>query len=166
MQKLLIPLVCGASLALGACSTTRNALDKVGGAIPNALAHTPLMYRPDVQQGNVITQEQVDQLVPGMSKSQVRFLMGTPMLVDPFHRERWDYVYTMRKGNGDKTDSRLSIFFVNDRLDRIVGDLKPESADKAKSEPKEQVVEVPDYEGSDKGIITRALQKVGIEGKN
>ncbi len=166
MQKLLISLVCGASLALGACSTTRDALDKVGGAIPDALAHTPLMYRPDLQQGNVITQEQVDQLVPGMSKSQVRFLLGTPMIADPYHQERWDYVYTMRKGNGRKTESRGSVYFVNDRLDRVTGTLKPEAKDAAKSEPKEQVVDVPDYKGGDKGIITRGLQKIGIGGKH
>jgi len=160
MQKLLISSVCGATLALSACST----VDRIGAAIPDALARTPLMYRVDIQQGNVVTQEMVSQLHPGMTKSQVRFLMGTPMIVDPFHQERWDYVYTLRKGNGKKSRQQVSVFFENEKLARITGDLKPEAADDAKTPPKEQVVEVPDYKGSDKGLITRALEKVGLEG--
>ena len=63
-------------------------------------------YRPDVQQGNVVTREMVEQLREGMSREQVRFLLGTPMLSSPFHAERWDYVYFLKRGKGSETQSR------------------------------------------------------------
>jgi outer membrane protein assembly factor BamE len=162
MQKLLISIVCGATLVLSACSSTRDVLGSLGAAIPNALARTPLMYRPDVQQGNVINPDTVNRLSPGMSKSQVRFLLGTPMVADVFHEDRWDYVYVLRKGNGQEERERLSVYFDNDRLVRIQGDYRPQSAYEAPPEEKERVVTVPDWEGDKGGLFNRALQTVGV----
>lgn len=164
MQKLLICLACGASLLLTGCSATRDTMGSIGAAIPNALARTPLMYRADVQQGNVIDQDAVNRLQPGMTRSQVRFVMGTPMIKDVFHENRWDYVYRLREGGGDVKEERLTIFFENDRLARIVGDYRPDPAAAAAADEREQVVSVPDYEERRKGIITRALQTVGLKG--
>jgi outer membrane protein assembly factor BamE len=163
MQKLLIYLACGATLVLTGCSATRDTMGSIGAAIPNALARTPLMYRADVQQGNVIDQDAVNRLQPGMTRSQVRFVMGTPMINDVFHEDRWDYVYWLREGSGDMKQERLTVFFDNDRLSRVEGDYRPDPAAAAAAEEKEDVVSVPDYEERRKGIITRALQTVGLK---
>lgn len=84
-------------------------------------------YRPDVQQGNVVTREMVDQLRPGMTREQVRFLLGTPLLASVFHADRWDYVYYLKRGRDDERQQRkLTVWFRNDRLDRFEADQMPE----------------------------------------
>ncbi len=80
-------------------------------------------HRIDVQQGNALDQESVAKLKPGLSRSQVRFLLGTPLLVDPFHNNRWDYVYTYYKGGKLAEQKRITLFFDNDILQRIEGDV-------------------------------------------
>lgn len=91
-------------------------------AAPLAGCITP--YRMDVQQGNVISQEMVDQLKPGMTKAQVRFVLGTPLITDPFHPDRWDYFYSFRHGReGVPETRRLTVIFRNDTLVRVEGDL-------------------------------------------
>jgi len=83
-------------------------------------------YRPDVQQGNVVTSEMVDQLRESMTRDQVRFLLGTPLLASVFHQERWDYVYYLQRGKGDEKQlRRLTVWFENDRLSRIQSDEMP-----------------------------------------
>jgi outer membrane protein assembly factor BamE len=68
-------------------------------------------YRPDIQQGNFVSREMVAQLKPGMTQDQVIFLLGTPLLSDIFHAERWDYAFRLQKGNGELTTSRVTVFF-------------------------------------------------------
>ena len=86
-------------------------------------------YRPDVQQGNVVTKEMVDQLAAGMTRDQVRFLMGTPALVSVFHQDRWDYVYLLKRGTGTEVQSRrLTVYFKDGRLERFVSDDMPPEA--------------------------------------
>jgi outer membrane protein assembly factor BamE len=82
-------------------------------------------YKIDVQQGNVLSQEMVAQLKPGQTKDQVRFLLGTPMIADIFHQQRWDYLYSFRNGATGQTQSRrFSVFFGNDGLlARVDGDV-------------------------------------------
>jgi outer membrane protein assembly factor BamE len=83
-------------------------------------------YRPDVQQGNVVTREMVDQLRPGMSRDQVRFLLGTPMLASVFHQDRWDYIYYLKRGKGSEMQSRkLVVYFKDSRLERFESDAMP-----------------------------------------
>jgi outer membrane protein assembly factor BamE len=86
-------------------------------------------YRPDIQQGNFISREMVAQLKEGMTRDQVRFVLGTPLLTDVFHNERWDYPFRMAKGNGEMTASRLTLTFVDDKLARIEGGDLPTEAD-------------------------------------
>ena len=88
----------------------------------------PGVYRIDIPQGNVIDQEMVDQLQPGMTKRQVRFVMGTPLVVDTFDQERWDYVYSIEKKREPRREEHLSLFFENDLLVSISGDFAPGSA--------------------------------------
>lgn len=68
-------------------------------------------YRPDIQQGNFVSEEMLSQLKLGMTREQVRFIFGTALLADPFHGNRWDYAFRMAKGNGEITTSRVIVFF-------------------------------------------------------
>lgn len=86
-------------------------------------------YKTDIQQGNVVTQEMIDKLKPGMTKSQVRFVLGTPLIVDPFHPERWDYVYVYKKNVNATAEIRpFTVIFDGDTLARIEGESQPGSS--------------------------------------
>ena len=91
-------------------------------------------YKMDIQQGNYVTQDMVAKLKPGMTRAQVRFALGTPLVVDPFHAERWDYVYVLQKRGRIVEQRRLIVLFQDDRLLRLEGDVTPASRD-ASSEP-------------------------------
>lgn len=80
-------------------------------------------YRIDVRQGNAVTQDMVSRLTPGMSREQVRFVMGSPMLVSIFHADRWDYVYQFSTGYQPLERRKLTLFFVADKLERVEGDV-------------------------------------------
>lgn len=82
-------------------------------------------YKIDVQQGNVLSQEMVAQLKPGQTRDQVRFVLGTPMIADIFHQQRWDYVYRYQNGQTGKVESRKFIVFfdADGRLERVGGDV-------------------------------------------
>ena len=78
------------------------------------------VYRASIAQGNLIKQEDLDQAEVGMTKNQIRFLLGTPMIDDPFHSERWDYVYYLVLGRDDAIQKRwVSIFFAGDHVSEI-----------------------------------------------
>ena len=85
----------------------------------------PGVYKISIPQGNIITQEMVDQLRPGMTKRQVIFVMGTPLVRDPYHQDRWDYVYNFQPGGGERGQERLSVLFENDQLVSLSGDFEP-----------------------------------------
>ncbi len=93
----------------------------------------PGVYKISIPQGNIITQEMIDQLRPGMTKRQVIFVMGTPLVRDPFHQDRWDYVYNFQPGGGIRGQERVSVYFENDALINFTGDFVPtsETADQA-----------------------------------
>lgn len=86
-------------------------------------------YKMDIQQGNAVTPKMMMQLRPGMSKSQVRFIMGTPLLVDSFHTDRWDYFYQMRKEGKIIEQRRVTLEFEGDALKRVRGDVIPAGGD-------------------------------------
>lgn len=85
----------------------------------------PGVYKINVEQGNIIDQEKVDKLQIGMSRRQVRFILGTPLVEDSFNPDRWDYVHTIRNGKNSILDQRLTVFFDGDKLARIEGDFTP-----------------------------------------
>lgn len=87
------------------------------------------IYRPDVQQGNFVSGEMVSQLKAGMTPEQVRFVLGSPLVTDIFHGERWDYPFRMRKGDGQITTSRVSVFFKEGRVERFEGGDLPAEKD-------------------------------------
>ncbi len=88
----------------------------------------PGVYRIDVEQGNIVTPEMIEQLRPGMSRRQVRFVMGTPLVEDTFNPDRWDYRYTLRNGVDTLEESRLSVFFEGDTLVNVTGSEVPDWA--------------------------------------
>jgi len=78
-----------------------------------------ILYKIEVQQGNVVTEEMVEKLKPGMTKAQVLFVMGSPLIIDAFRDNRWDYVYLFREKGDLVEQKRLTIFFENDNLINI-----------------------------------------------
>jgi outer membrane protein assembly factor BamE len=111
MRKSLFSLSLSASLTLASCSTLLNNL--------------PGVYTLKIQQGNIIDQAMIDQLRPGMNKRQVLYIMGSPMLDDVFHKDRWDYLYSDQPDGEDKVQKKLSLFFANDQITGIQGDFRP-----------------------------------------
>ena len=103
-------------------------------------------YRIDVRQGNLVTPEMVARLEKGMSPDQVRFVLGTPLIVDPFHSNRWDYAYRFQPGRGEATAHRLTVFFRDGVLAEVEGDVEGAGAQAA--EPVTRVIEI-DSEDAD-----------------
>ncbi|MDM0074950.1 outer membrane protein assembly factor BamE [Variovorax sp. J2P1-59] len=118
-QRRLWPLfgVVAASLCLGACSSVG---DRARGALT---AVTP--YKVEVVQGNFVSKEQVEALKPGMSRQQVREVLGTSLLTDVFHSNRWDYVFTIRRQGVEPQQRHLTLYFNGEVLDRFEGDPMP-----------------------------------------
>jgi len=85
----------------------------------------PFVYRVDIQQGNVIEQAMIDKLEPGMSRAKVKFIMGTPLLVDPFHSNRWEYIYSNEPGSGTRVQRHITLFFKDDKLTHLEGNVTP-----------------------------------------
>src|SRR5208282_4427874 len=84
----------------------------------------PLTYKIDLQQGNVVTQEMVAKLRQGMTPPQVRYVMGSPLVADSFHPDRWDYVYLYEKGHKVTEHHRLTVIFIDGKLARLEGDVE------------------------------------------
>jgi len=120
-----------------------------------------LIYKIDVPQGNLVTQEMVSQLERGMDRRQVTYIMGTPLVVDVFHVNRWDYVYSFRPGGGERIQRRLSLYFENDRLARVEGDVMP-AADGSEGTGRVTSVEIPLKE--EKGIVGGFIDNIGLGG--
>jgi outer membrane protein assembly factor BamE len=101
-------------------------------------------YRIDVRQGNMVTQEMVAKLRPGMTMDQVRFVLGTPLITDIFHADRWDYVYRFQPGLGEVVERKITVFFADGKLVRVAGDVSAVAAGKPDGSAEEPVAEVPD----------------------
>lgn len=112
-------------------------------------------YRIDVNQGNYVTQEMVARLKPGMSREEVRFILGTPLIADIFHADRWDYVYRFQPGHGEPQQRRLVIYFTDGKLARVGGDVVPAAGEALPAEkPPARVIEI----GSEDKTENRASQ--------
>jgi len=89
-----------------------------------ALVLTACVYRIDIQQGNLLNDDDIAQVEVGMSRSQVQFLLGTPMIADSFHRDRWDYAYYLRRGRSPDVEQRwLVVYFDSDRVTKVERDV-------------------------------------------
>ena len=120
------------------------------------------MYRPDVQQGNVIDQKQINRLELGMSKNQARYTMGTPMLTHVFHQDRWDYIYMMRRPGEPVVQERVTLLFKDDRLIAVEGDYQPIPEGDIGTTQQSKVVSVPDYKDREGSFIGDALESIGL----
>lgn len=146
MKKHLIYTFSILILSLSACST-----DKIPG-----------VYRIDIQQGNDVTQDMINQLKPEMTKKQVAYVMGTPLLIDTFHPDRWDYIYSFHPGNGNREQRRLTLFFTDDKLINIEGDTRTVARENLpKTERVDANVEVPLTERKT-GLFQGLLNIIGL----
>ena len=110
MRILLVTIICS-SLVLAGCSFKRPRL--------------PRVHKLTVQQGNVINQQMIDKLKPGMTRSQVAFIMGEPVVRNSFNNDRWDYVYSIELPGVYSTTQMVSLYFVDEQLAYFTGDLVP-----------------------------------------
>lgn len=116
--------VLSAAMGLAACSSVgdkRPSMPNIGSLV------TP--YKVDIQQGNVVTREQAQALQPGMSRLQVRDILGSPLLTSVFHADRWDYVFTFRRQGQPPQQRKLAVFFKDEVLERFEGDELPTEAE-------------------------------------
>lgn len=113
--------VAAALTALSACSSVTSRLPSITSFV------TP--YKIDILQGNVVTREQAAALQPGMTRDQVRDILGSPLLASVFHADRWDYVFTFRRQGQEPQQRRLTTFFKADVLERFEADELPSEAE-------------------------------------
>lgn len=100
-------------------------------------------YRIDVRQGNFVTQEMAAQLKPGLTREQVRFILGSPLVADMFHVDRWDYVYRFRASHGEVQQRGLAVFFHDNKLTRVAGDVVAQDSSRVEApKPAAQVIEI------------------------
>jgi outer membrane protein assembly factor BamE len=125
-----LALVLAAALLTGCASSTEKPAATATPAEPekSGFRILPRVFRFPIQQGNVVTQDMVDKLQPGMTRSQVRFIMGTPLIADTFNQNRWDYLYTLKLPSGKELREQMTILFDGDRLVGISGDYMPGGA--------------------------------------
>ena len=113
--------VLAAAVMLAGCQTMSDAGSAVASWGPTFLGP----YRPDVHQGNIITKEMVDQLRIGMTREQVRFMLGTPLMTSEFRKDRVDYIYYLNPLRGPVQNRRLTLYFKDNRLDKFNADPMP-----------------------------------------
>lgn len=138
-------------LLLGGCSYVRD-------------AKIPGVYRIDIQQGNVIDENMVARLEPGMDKNQVQYIMGTPVVNDPFHANRWDYVYTYSKGGDRPKERHVVLHFRDNKLASVSGDVKAATKSlKTQVQEPATTVEVPPGYGKE-GFFQKLLDVIPFVG--
>ena len=103
-----------------------------------ALLMSACVYRINIQQGNYLDQGAVNQIKPGMTRSQVRYLLGTPLVADSFNKDRWDYIYYLKKGRTRHVDSRrVTVYFDGERVAKLD---KPSDAEAAAQDKSLQAI--------------------------
>jgi outer membrane protein assembly factor BamE len=124
----LICVACLAAMGLAGCSTLGNLNSSFNASAANPVNWiTP--YKIDVIQGNFISKEQVELLKPGMTRAQVKDVLGTPLVSSVFHADRWDYVFTFKRQGVEPQSFRYAVFFKGDQLERFEGDTMPSNAE-------------------------------------
>jgi outer membrane protein assembly factor BamE len=143
-------VLSAAALVLGGCS--------MRGWLESTLL--PFFHRIDVQQGNVVTQDMLARLEHGMDRAKVRSIMGTSLVKDAFNQDRWDYVYTMKPAGEDRVERRVTLYFQEERLVRVAGDVKPASGHLEPQPRPEITVEVPGER--ERGWLTAIADAIGL----
>ena len=124
--------------------------------------NAPLLHKIDIQQGNVVDQKMLDQLKPGMDKKQVKFIMVTPVLIDPFHNERWEYIYSFQEGGTVREQRHITLHFENDKLAHISGDIEISNIPRQEYKiiTEENAIIVPISDKEEKGFFGRLFDKI------
>jgi outer membrane protein assembly factor BamE len=109
-----------ASFALGGCSTVDSLTSGLNqpASLKGFIAFIS-PYKPDIVQGNVVTTEQISQVKPGMTRAQVKEILGSPLITDPFHADRWDYVFTLKRQGFDDQQRSFVVLFEKDQVLKI-----------------------------------------------
>ena len=124
----LICIACLAAVGLAGCSTLSSFNNSFNASAVNPVNWvTP--YKIDVIQGNFISKEQVDLLKAGMTRAQVKDVLGTPLVSSVFHADRWDYVFTLKRQGVEPQSFKYTVFFKGDQLERFEGDTMPSNAE-------------------------------------
>ncbi|WP_296904774.1 outer membrane protein assembly factor BamE [Polaromonas sp.] len=148
VQTAFIVMACA---VLGACSSmSSSSINPVNWITP---------YKVDVIQGNFVSKEQVEQLRPGLSRDEVKALLGTPLMTSLFHVDRWDYVFTMKRQGVEPQSFKYTVFFKGDQLERFEGDAMPSEAEfVSKLSNQRKLGKIPPLEASEAQL--KAAEKV------
>lgn len=152
MRHALLPFLFCTAL-LGGCSSATLP------SLPSS-RDLPFIHKIDIQQGNVVTQDMVAQLERGMDPKKVQFVMGTPVIRDTFHDDRWDYLYTFKAGGGHTEKRRITLVFVDDKLDRVEGDVTPAAGELTFDVHQDTTVDVPRLQR--KGFVARVKDSIPL----
>ena len=120
IQKILMAVACGVLASCSSGTMSSSSVNPVNWITP---------YKVDVIQGNFVSREQVEQLQTGMTRDQVKAVLGTPLLTSLFHADRWDYVFTLKRQGIEPQSFKYTVFFKGDQLERFSGDSMPSEAE-------------------------------------
>lgn len=120
IQKIILAVACGVLASCSSGTMRSSTINPVNWITP---------YKVDVIQGNFVSREQVEQLQAGMTRDQVKALLGTPLLTSLFHADRWDYVFTLKRQGVEPQSFKYTVFFKGDQLERFSGDSMPSEAE-------------------------------------
>jgi len=120
VQKILVAVACGMLASCSSGTMSSSSINPVNWITP---------YKVDVIQGNFVSREQVEQLQAGMTRDQVKAVLGTPLLTSLFHADRWDYVFTLKRQGVEPQAFKYTVFFKGDQLERFAGDSMPSEAE-------------------------------------
>jgi outer membrane protein assembly factor BamE len=144
-------LAAAAAFALAGCGAFDSATHSFASMI------TP--YKVEIVQGNFVSKEQVEALQPGMTREQVRQVLGTPLVTDMFHAERWDYVFTMRRQGVAPQERHLTVFFKGDTMDHFQGDTMPSESEFVATIDKHKPGKVPPLEATEEQLKAFAARQ-------
>jgi outer membrane protein assembly factor BamE len=145
-QSRLVLAAAAALALLAGCGS----VDSVTHGITNSF--TP--YKVEVVQGNFVSKEQVEALQPGMSRDQVRGVLGTPLVTSLFHADRWDYVFTLKRQGVPAQQRRLTVYFSGDAMQRAEGDTMPSEAEFVATLDRRKTGKVPNLEATEAQLRT------------
>lgn len=143
-----LSLLVAASVSLGACGSLNRT--------SNSIASVVTPYKIDIVQGNFVSKEQAAAVRPGMTRLQVRDIMGTPLLTSIFHADRWDYVFTFKRQGLEPQARKVTVFFKGDLMERLEGDELPTEAEFVASlDSGRRAAKVPVLEMADPGVASK-----------
>ncbi|MDB5749867.1 MAG: Outer rane lipoprotein omlA precursor-like protein [Ramlibacter sp.] len=149
-------LIAAAAALLAGCGTFDSASSRMLGAI------TP--YKVEVVQGNFISKEQVEALQPGMSREQVRTVLGTPLVTSLFHADRWDYVFSLKRQGVAPQQRRLTVYFSGEAMARFEGDTMPSEAEFVATLDRRKTGRIPVLEATEEQLRAAASKAPAAAG--